>query len=98
MLRRLTLALLFVALALVCAGFVRLNRAPTLIDLYVGVLPSSVGEALIGAVLVGWLAGLAGALAWGWRLVRERRALARSLRLAEGELRALRAAAPAHAR
>ena len=98
MLRRLTLALLFVVLALVCAGFVRLNGAATRVDLYFGVVAPSVGEALIGALLLGWLAGLAGALGWGLRLVREQRALARSLRLAEGELRALRAAAPAHAR
>ena len=98
MLRRLALALLFVLVALICAGFVRLNGAPTQVDLYFGIVPVSVGQALIGAALLGWLAGMAGALAWSLGLVRERRALARALRLAEGELRTLRAIAPAHAR
>jgi uncharacterized integral membrane protein len=98
MLRRLTLAFFFVLLALLCAGFVRLNGAATQVDLYGSVVAASVGEALIVAFLAGWAAGVAGALLWIARLKRERRELARALRLAEGEVRTLRAVAPAHAR
>ncbi len=97
MFRRLLSTLLFVVLALVCAGFVRLNATPTSLDLYFSSLPVSLGQALIGAVLIGWLLGLAGALAWIWRLKREAWQLRRSLKLAEGEVRTLRALAPAHA-
>ena len=98
MLRRLFQVLSFAVLALVCAGFVRLNATPTELDLYFTRLPASVGEALVGAVLVGWLVGLAGALAWMRAQARARAELARALRLAEGELRTLRAVAPSHAR
>ena len=98
MFRRLTLALLFVLLALAAAGFVRLNRAPAIVDLYAVAVPVTVGEALVAAFLAGWIAGLIGALVWIARLARERRALARALKLAEGEARTLRALAPSHAR
>jgi hypothetical protein len=98
MLRRLTSAFFFVLLALVCAGFVRLNGAPAVVDLYVAAVPATVGEALVVAFLAGCLAGLGFALLWVRRLARERRELARALRLAEGEVRTLRAVQPAHAR
>jgi len=98
MFRRLLSTFLFVVLALACAGFVRLNATPTRLDLYFAALPVTVGEALVGAVLVGWLVGLAGALAWIRRLVRQKHDLGRALRLAEGEVRTLRALAPSHAR
>ncbi len=98
MLRRLTLAFLFVLLALLCAGFVRLNGAATQVDLYLRVVPASVGQALVAAFLVGWATGVAAALLWVRRLARERRELVRALRLAEGEIKSLRAVAPAHAR
>ena len=98
MLRRLTFAFFFVLLALLGAGFVRLNAAATSVDLYAAVVPASLGQALVVAFLVGWATGVAGALLWLLRLARERRELARALRLAEGEVRTLRAAAPAHAR
>jgi len=98
MLRRLTLVFFFVLLALVCAGFVRLNGAATQVDLLLAVVPATVGQALVVAFLAGWLAGVGGALLWVARLARERRELARALRLAEGEIRTLRAVAPAHAR
>jgi hypothetical protein len=98
MLRRLTLAFFFVLLALVCAGFVRLNGVATQVDLLLAVVPATVGQALVVAFLAGWLAGVGGALLWVARLARERRELARALRLAEGEIRTLRAVAPAHAR
>jgi len=98
MLRRLTLAFFLVLLALACAGFVRLNGAATQVDLLFAVLPATVGQALIVAFLAGWLAGVGGSLRWVARLARERRELARALRLAEGEIRTLRAVAPAHAR
>jgi hypothetical protein len=98
MLRRLTLVFFFVLLALVCAGFVRLNGVATQVDLLLAVVPATVGQALVVAFLAGWLAGVGGALLWVARLARERRELARALRLAEGEIRTLRAVAPAHAR
>ena len=98
MLRRLTIAFFLVLLALFCAGFVRLNGAPVLVDLFLAVLPATVGQALVAAFLAGTAAGVAGALGWVQRLARERRELARALRLAEGEIRTLRAVAPAHAR
>ncbi|HUO81047.1 MAG TPA: hypothetical protein VMU00_12980 [Steroidobacteraceae bacterium] len=98
MLRRLALTFCLVVLALLCAGFVRLNGAATRVDLFVAVLPASLGEALVAAFLAGWAVGLAGALLWVRRLARERRELARALKLAEGEVRTLRAVAPAHAR
>lgn len=98
MLRRLTFTFLFLLLALAGAGFVRLNGARTLVELYVAAVPATVGQALVAAFLAGWALGVAGALLWVARLARERRALARALRLAEGEVRTLRAVAPAHAR
>jgi hypothetical protein len=98
MTRRLTTAVVFVLLALACAGFVRLNGAPARIDLYFGRVNPSIGQALIAVFVLGWGAGLAGALAWIGRLARERVQLERALRLAEGEVRTLRAIAPAHAR
>ncbi len=98
MLRRLLSAFVFVVLALLCAGFVRLNATATQLDLYFASKPVTVGQALVGAVLVGWLLGVAGALAWVWRLVRERSQLRRALRLADGEVRTLRAVAPSRAR
>ena len=98
MLRRLTFAFFLVLLALFCAGFVRLNGAAIPVDLFLTVLPATVGEALIVAFLAGVAAGIGGALLWVARLARERRELTRALRLAEGEIRTLRAVAPAHAR
>ncbi len=98
MLRRLALAFLLVLTALVAAGFVRQNGAGADVDLYFGVVPATLGQALVAAFLLGWLAGLATAVAWVRRLARERRELMRALRLAEGEVRSLRAVAPAHAR
>ena len=98
MLRRLAFAFFLVLLALLCAGFVRLNGAATQVDLFVAVVPATVGGALVAAFLAGWLTAVIGALYWVARLARERRELGRALRLAEGEIRSLRAVAPAHAR
>ena len=98
MTRRLTAAFVFALLALACAGFVRLNRAPLELDLYLRVLRTSAGQALIVAFIVGWVAGLAAALGWVRRLVRERGRLERALSLAEREARTLRATLPSHAR
>jgi uncharacterized integral membrane protein len=98
MTRRLTAAIVYVLLALVCAGFVRLNPASVDLDLYYAVVRSSAGVALVAAFIVGFAAGLAGAIGWGLRLVRERLRLERALKLAEAELRLLRATAPSHAR
>ncbi len=98
MTRRLLFAILFVLLALVCACFVRLNNVPTRIELYFAPVIATVGQALVVAFVVGWIAGVAGALALALRLARERAALAKRLRLAEGEVRTLRATQPAHAR
>ena len=98
MTRRLVTAILFVLLALVCAGFVRLNNGSLSIDYYFSTSNTTAGRALVVAFVVGWLVGLAGALAWALKLGRERVALARALRLAEGEVRTLRATQPAHAR
>ena len=98
MLRRLTLAFLFVLLALVCAGFVRVNAAPTRVDLYFAALRTTAGQALAAAFVLGFGVGLAAAGLALLRLARERGELARALRLAEGEVRTLRAVAPSHAR
>ena len=98
MTRRLVSAILFVLLALVCAGFVRLNNVPTRIELYVATVSATVGQALVVAFVVGWVLGVAGALSFAFRLARERAELAKRLRLAEGEVRTLRATQPAHAR
>jgi uncharacterized integral membrane protein len=98
MFRRLALTFLFLVLALLCAGFVRQNGAPVPVDLYVAVVAAPLGEALIVALLAGGLAGTLGSYLWVRRLRRERRELARQLRLAEGEVRTLRAVQPAHAR
>jgi uncharacterized membrane protein len=98
MLRRLTLTFCFLLLALLAADFVRLNGAATRVDLYFAALPATVGEALVAAFAAGWALGVGGALFWVARLARERRALARALKLAEGEVRTLRAVQPAHAR
>jgi hypothetical protein len=95
---RLLTAIAFLVLALACAGFVRLNVAPVAIDLYVARATAGTGAALLAACIVGWCVGVAGALAWVRRLVREKSALAMALRLAEGELRTLRATQPGHAR
>ena len=98
MTRRLVAAILFILLALLCAGFVRLNTLPTRVELAFASVPSTVGEALVIAFVVGWIAGALGALSFALKLVRERSALAQALRLAEGEVRTLRATQPAHAR
>ena len=98
MTRRLVAAILFVLLALLCAGFVRLNTLPTRVELFVTSLTASVGQALVVAFVVGWVVGLLGALSFALRLARERSALHKALRLAEGEVRTLRATQPAHAR
>ena len=98
MTRRLVAAILFILLALLCAGFVRLNTAPTRVELIVANLGATVGHALIAAFVVGWVAGAVGALSFTLRLAGERRALAKALRLAEGEVRTLRATQSAHAR
>ncbi|GEM_PF-6575175 len=98
MTRRLLAAIVFVLLALLCAGFVRLNRTPVDIELFFSRSGTSLGRALVVAFVCGWLVGAAGGLAFALRLTRERSALARALRLAEGEVRTLRATQPAHAR
>ncbi len=98
MLRRLTLVFFLLLLALVCAGFVRLNGAAVPVDLFFAVIPATLGAALVVAFLAGWLMAVLGALFWVTRLARERRELARALRLAEGEIKSLRSMAPAHAR
>jgi Lipopolysaccharide assembly protein A domain len=98
MLRRLTIAFFLVLLALCCAGFVRLNGAASQVDLFLAVVPATLGQALVVAFLAGFATGVLGGLLWVRRLARERRELARALRLAEGEIRTLRAVAPAHAR
>ena len=98
MTRRLVAAILFILLALLCAGFVRLNTLPTQVELFVANVSASVGEALVAALVIGWIAGALGALSFAVKLARERSALARALRLAEGEVRTLRATQPAHAR
>ena len=98
MTRRLVAAILFILLALLCAGFVRLNTAPARVELFVANLGTTVGQALIVAFVLGWVAGALGALSFALRLARERSALAKALRLAEGEVRTLRATQPAHAR
>ena len=98
MTRRLLAAIALLLLALACAGFVRLNRAPLSVDVYFARIDGHAGEALVLAFVGGWLAGVAGALAWVLRLMRERSAQSRALRLAEGEIRTLRATRPSHAR
>ncbi|HXQ63872.1 MAG TPA: hypothetical protein VN787_03385 [Steroidobacteraceae bacterium] len=98
MTRRLVAAIMFALLALACAGFVRLNSVPTRIDLYFATLGATAGQALVAAFIAGWLVGVGGAVAYAVKLSRERVALARALRLAESELRTLRAIQPAHAR
>ena len=98
MLRRLILTLLFLLLALASAGFVRLNGAPLTLDLYVARLQAGAGTAVILSVAIGWGLGLLSAFRWLSREARERRRLARDLRLAEGELRTLKTLAPSHAR
>ena len=98
MLRRLSLALVFVVLTLACAGFVRLNAAPVPVDLYAAVWQGTIGRALLTAFGAGLVVGAALATGSVVRLTRERRDLRRALRLAEGEIKTLRAVAPAHAR
>jgi len=98
MLRRLVLTFLFLLLALASAGFVRLNGAPLSLDLYATVLHAGTGSVLILTFAAGFGLGLLSALRWLSREARERRRLARELRLAEGELRTLRTLAPTHAR
>ena len=98
MTRRLIAAILFVVLALVCAGFVRLNNGTLTVEYFFSTSNTTAGRALVVAFVAGWLVGLAGALAWARRLARERATLVKALRLAEGEVRTLRATQPAHAR
>ena len=98
MTRRLVAAILFILLALLCAGFVRLNTLPTRVELFFANISATVGQALVLAFVVGWIAGALGALSFAMKLARERSALAKALRLAEGEVRTLRATQPAHAR
>jgi uncharacterized integral membrane protein len=96
--RRLLAAMLFLLLTLLCAGFARLNRTPVDIELFFQRSGTTLGRALVVAFVVGWLVGAAGGLAFALKLTRERAALGRALRLAESELRTLKATQPAHAR
>lgn len=98
MTRRLLHAIVFALLVLACAAFVRLNGAAVELDLLFAGVATTTGRALVGAFVLGWLVGLAAAFGALARLARERGRLRRHLRLAEAEVRTLRATAPADAR
>ena len=94
MTRRLLLTLAFLVTALCCAALVRANPRWVDVDLAFGSLEAPLGQALAVAVLVGWACGVVAAAGWTWRAARDRARLQRQLRLAEAEVRTLRAIAP----
>ena len=97
MTRRLLALRSFGILALLCAAFVHLNNVRVSIDFFFGMVQLGLGAALIGALVLGWaFAGLA-ALSLAARAARSRRRLRHALKLAQAEVRTLRATAPGNA-
>jgi uncharacterized integral membrane protein len=87
--RTILVLLALLATLFVAAAFAWLNPGSVRLDLGVGAYTVPVAYALIAAIAVGWLLGLATTALWMMRMARERRRLTRSVRRAESELEAL---------
>ena len=81
------LVLVFVGLA---AIFAALNPGRIPLDFAFLATETEISLAIIGALAVGWVLGIACALFGILRLITQRRSLRRALRLAEQEVQALR--------
>ena len=90
MLRTVIAAAAVIVLTALAAVFAALNPGRITIDYAFGVVETERSVAIVVALVVGWLLGLASAGGALWRQAVERRRLRRSLRLAEQEVEALR--------
>jgi uncharacterized integral membrane protein len=97
MMRRLYFLLLLAFLALSCAAFVHLNSAPVFVDFFLATVRVGLGQALIAALVLGWVIAALATLLFAAQAARARRRLKHELRLAKAEIRTLRATAPSHA-
>ena len=90
MLRTIFLTVTGVAVIALAAAFAWLNPGNVTLDLGVGVYEVPVAYAIIGTLALGWLFGLLAAALWVMKSARQRRQIARQLRLAEAEVTNLR--------
>jgi putative membrane protein len=90
MLRMILLSLVGLILVGLAAGFAWLNPGDVTLDLGIGVYEIPVAYAMIAALAIGWLFGLAVASVWVLKAIGQRRRVARQLRLAEAEVTNLR--------
>ena len=90
MIRSLLVSLLVLVFIGLAAIFATLNPGPITLDFAFFATQVEKSLAIIGAVAVGWVFGIACALFGILRLVAQRRSLRRALRLAEQEVQALR--------
>lgn len=90
MIRTLSLIIVALVFVLISAGFAWLNPERISLDLAFGVVDTPVAYAFIACFALGWLFGLLTIGVWAIRSARQRRKLARQLRLAEAEVTNLR--------
>jgi uncharacterized integral membrane protein len=84
------LSLVGLILVGIAAGFAWLNPGNVTLDLGIGVYDIPVAYAMIAALALGWLFGLALASVWVLKAIGQRRRVERQLRLAEAEITNLR--------
>jgi uncharacterized integral membrane protein len=87
--RTILVILALLATLFFAAAFAWLNPDSVRLDLGIGAYTVPVAYALIAAIAVGWLLGLATTAFWMLRMARERRRLTRSVRRAEAEVEAM---------
>ena len=90
MLKKAGLILVLIAVAAVVIVFSHLNTGLVEIDLAFTSIETSTSIAFIVTLLIGWLLGVLSMSLFTLRLVNERRALRRSLRISESEVSSLR--------
>lgn len=90
MLRTVLLWILLLALVAIAVTFAALNPGRIVLDYAFGAVEVQQSIALIGAMALGWIFGLLSVGLGALRLMRQRRSLRRSLKLAEQEVQALR--------
>ena len=90
MIGRIVTLLLVIAALILAFTFASFNTEPIEVNVLFGVYELPTSLVIIGAVILGALIGLLGALLFAIRGARERRRLRKSLRSAEAEISSLR--------
>lgn len=90
MIRNVFLALLALLVVVISAAFAWMNPGAISLDLGFGILDTTISYAFIACFALGWLVGILTLAFWAFRQARQRRKLARQLRLAEAEVANLR--------